>query len=74
MKSREMRKKNVEELKELLFTLEEEHFNLRVQKAMGQLQNSARLRMVKKDIARARTLLTEKPKVTKKNGTVPEKR
>ncbi len=60
MKGREMRKKKVEELKEMLFTLEEEHFNLRVQKAMGQLQNSARLRMVRKDIARARTLLTEK--------------
>ncbi len=62
MKSREMKGKKIEELKEMLFSLEEEHFNLRVQKAMGQLQNSSRLRMVKKDIARVHTLLSEKEK------------
>jgi len=60
MKIEEMKKKSREELREMLLSLQEEHFNLRVQKAMGQLQNSARIRMVKKDIARVNTFLTEK--------------
>jgi len=66
MKIREMREKKAEELKEILFALEEERFNLRVQKAMGQLQNTARLRMVKKEIARAYTVISEKEKEGKK--------
>jgi len=60
MKNAEMKKKSVQELKEMLLSLQEECFNLRVQKAMGQLQNSSRLRSVKKNIARVHTFLAEK--------------
>ncbi len=56
----ELSTKNVVELKEMLASLKEEHFNLRVQKSMGQLTNSARLRMIRKDIARVNTLLTQR--------------
>jgi len=66
MKTTELKKKNAEELKEMLHTLEEEHFNLRVQKAMGQLQNSSRIRLVRKDIARINTFLTENKAVDKR--------
>lgn len=58
MKKVEMKKKSREELKDMLLALEEEHFNLRVQKAMGQLQNTARIRLVRKDIARVHTFLS----------------
>lgn len=58
MKKVEMKKKSREELKDMLLALEEEHFNLRVQKAMGQLQNTARIRLVRKDIARVNTFLS----------------
>ena len=58
MKTLELKKKSAGELKEMLHILEEEHFNLRVQKAMGQLQNSSRIRLVRKDIARINTFLT----------------
>lgn len=40
--------------------LEEEHFNLRFQAKMGQLTNPLRMRYVKRDIARAKTILGEK--------------
>lgn len=66
MKSTEMRKKSIQELKEMLLSLQEECFNLRVQKAMGQLQNSSRLRLVRKDIARVHTFLTEKKAMEEK--------
>ncbi len=59
-KNDDMKKKSIEELKEMLFSLREEHFNLRIQKAMGQLQNTARLRTVRKDIARVHTFLSAK--------------
>ncbi|HOW51952.1 MAG TPA: 50S ribosomal protein L29 [bacterium] len=66
MKTAELKKKNAEELKEMLGSLEEEHFNLRVQKAMGQLQNTSRIRLVRKDIARINTFLAENNAVDKR--------
>jgi large subunit ribosomal protein L29 len=40
--------------------LKKEQFNLRFQRASGQLQNTARVRVVRRDIARAKTLATQK--------------
>lgn len=60
MKAKELRAKNVEELSGLLLERKKELFNLRFQKAAGELQNSSRFLLVRKDIARINTLLREK--------------
>ncbi|MCW5749013.1 MAG: 50S ribosomal protein L29 [Alphaproteobacteria bacterium] len=56
----DLRAKTVDELKTQLVDLRKESFNLRFQKASGQLDNTARMRRVKRDIARIRTVLTQK--------------
>ena len=60
MKTEEMREKTLNELKEMLLSFKEEQFNLKMQKSMGQLENNSRTLAVKKDIARVKTLITEK--------------
>jgi large subunit ribosomal protein L29 len=56
----ELRAKNVEELKQELTNLRQEQFNLRMQRGAGQLANPARFGVVRKEIARIKTVLTEK--------------
>lgn len=60
MKTAEIRGKALSELKEMLLSLKEEQFNLKMQKSMGQLENTSRTTAVKRDIARVKTLITEK--------------
>ncbi len=60
MKAEEVRAKSLDELKELLVSLKKEAFNLRFQKATGQLENTGRIREVRRDIARVNTILREK--------------
>lgn len=55
-----LRDKTLAELQEKLLSYKEEQFNLRMQKGMGQLENSSRIISIKKDIARIKTLITEK--------------
>ena len=62
MKTTELRDKTVKELNEQLLSLKEEQFNLKMQKSMGQLENTSRIRVITKDIARVKTLITEKTK------------
>ncbi|MBK1666855.1 50S ribosomal protein L29 [Rhodovibrio sodomensis] len=62
MKAEEGRAKTVDQLKEQLLQLRKEQFNLRFQKASGQLENTGRVKEVRRDIARIKTLLTEKNK------------
>lgn len=57
MKASEIREMSVDELNEKLTSLKEELFNLRFQLAVNQLENTARLKAVKKDIARIKTTL-----------------
>ena len=57
MKASEVRAMPVDELNEKLVDLKEELFNLRFQLAANQLENTARIRAVKKDIARVKTAL-----------------
>ncbi|MDE5619267.1 MAG: 50S ribosomal protein L29 [Ruminococcus sp.] len=57
MKASEIREMSVDELNEKLTSLKEELFALRFQLAINQLDNTARLRAVKKDIARIKTTL-----------------
>jgi large subunit ribosomal protein L29 len=52
--------KSPDELKQLLTDLKKEQFNLRFQKASGQLENTARVRVVRRDIARIRTVMHAK--------------
>jgi large subunit ribosomal protein L29 len=57
MKATELRHKTPDELKDQLLQLKKEQFNLRFQKATGQLENTARVREVRRDIARIKTIL-----------------
>ena len=60
MKARELKELTAEELLKKEKELKEELFNLRFQHSTGQLDNTARLRQVKKDIARMETVLRQK--------------
>ena len=60
MKAGDVRLKTADELKDQLATLKKEQFNLRFQRASGQLENTARVRVVRRDIARIKTILAEK--------------
>ncbi len=60
MKTSELRKLNADELSVALLQAKEERFNLRFQVATNQLDNTARLRDVKKDIARILTVIRER--------------
>jgi len=58
MKAADLRTKTDDELSDQLGNLEKEAFNLRFQQASGQLENTARVRQVRRDIARVKTLLS----------------
>lgn len=59
MKASEIKDMSVEEMNEKLADLKDELFRLRFQLAVNQLDNTARLKAVKKDIARIKTVLRE---------------
>ena len=60
MKAMQIRDLSLEELARKLADLKEEHSNLKFQHATGQLENTARLKAVKSDIARMYTVLRER--------------
>jgi large subunit ribosomal protein L29 len=60
MKAEDVRTKTVDQLKDELTGLQKEAFNLRFQRVSGQLENTARVRAVRRDIARIKTILSEK--------------
>lgn len=60
MNTQELRDLSKDELMEALLEAKEERFNLRFQVATNQLDNTARLKTVKKDIARILTVMGEK--------------
>lgn len=60
MKAEQVRAKTGDELGDELLSLKKEAFNLRFQKATGQLENTARARQVRRDIARVKTIMREK--------------
>ena len=68
MLAKEIREKTNEELQAQISTLKDELFNLRFQQATGQLENTARLKTVKKDIARIKTVLTERANAGQEQG------
>ena len=60
MKAIELRDKKIDELKKIILDLRKELFNLRFQASSSQLKNTARVRHVRRDIARIKTVLGEK--------------
>ncbi len=59
MKATEVRAKTADQLNDDLASLKKEQFNLRFQKATGQLEKTARIREVRRDIARIKTIAAE---------------
>ena len=60
MSAQELRDKTPDQLREELVNLKKEQFNLRFQAATGQLENPARVKSVRRDVARVLTVLNEK--------------
>ena len=60
MKAVDIRTKTPDELKDQLASLKKEQFNLRFQRATGQLEKTARIREVRRDIARVKTIAAQK--------------
>jgi len=60
MDARELRDRTPDQLRDQLLELKKEVFNLRFQKASGQLENTSRMRVVRRDAARVLTVLNEK--------------
>ena len=67
MKINELKNKTLDQLKSILMDLKKESFNLRFQKANGQLENTSRVKVVKRSVARVLTLINNvsKKKVEK---------
>lgn len=62
MKIADLRSKSSDQLQDQLKQLKKEQFNLRFQQATGQLEKTARVKEVRRDIARVKTLLSEQAK------------
>ena len=60
MNASELREKTPDQLRDALTELKKEAFNLRFQQAGGQMENTARMRSVRRDAARVLTILNEK--------------
>jgi large subunit ribosomal protein L29 len=59
-KAADIRAKSADQLAALLLDLQKEQFNLRFQRATGQLEGVGRVRAVRRDIARVKTIMTER--------------
>ncbi|MEM7462386.1 MAG: 50S ribosomal protein L29 [Pseudomonadota bacterium] len=64
MKASEIRAMTEDQLSDELAKLKKEQFNLRFQKASGQLENTMRVRQIRRDIARIQTIAAEKSAAT----------
>lgn len=60
MTADELKTKTPDQLRDSLVALKKEAFNLRFQQATGQLENTARMRVVRRDVARIKTVLNQK--------------
>ena len=60
MKASDARAMTVDQLDDEVLKLKKEQFNLRFQRATGQLENTARVRQVRRDIARIKTITAQK--------------
>ncbi len=60
----DVRAKSADQLKEMLLDLRKEQFNLRFQRATGQLEAVSRIKVVRRDIARVKTVLAERDRAS----------
>jgi len=60
MKAGDLRAMTLDQLDDEVLKLKKERFNLRFQRATGQLENTARVRQVRRDVARAKTIAAQK--------------
>jgi large subunit ribosomal protein L29 len=67
----DIRAKTPDELAEMLLDLRKEQFNLRFQRATGQQENTSRVRVVRRDIARVKTIQAERSRIAA-NARAPE--
>ena len=63
MTAQDLRDQTAEQLRDQLVALKKEAFNLRFQQATGQLENTSRIRAVRRDVARVNTILNQKAAV-----------
>ena len=59
MKTADLRAKTPDELKQSLLDLRKEQFNFRFQKSVGKIEDTSRIRVVRRDVAKIKTLLNE---------------
>ena len=71
MRAEDVRAKTSDELVDQLRDLKKEQFNLRFQRASGQLENTARVRIIRRDIARIKTILGQR-RASEAAGAVAE--
>ena len=69
MKPADIRAMTIDQIDDEVLKLKKEHFNLRFQRASGQLENTARVREVRRDIARLKTIVQSKRSGTAKAGS-----
>ena len=62
-KASELRAKTEDQLKDQLVGLKKEQFNLRFQSASGQLQNTSRVRVIRREVAAIKTILGQRNRV-----------
>ena len=84
MKTSDVRAMTVDQIDDEVLKLKKEQFNLRFQRATGQLENTARVRLVRRDIAQLKTIARQKragesapaakPKATKSKAAKPKSR
>jgi len=68
MKPADIRAMTIDQIDDEVLKLKKEHFNLRFQRASGQLENTARVREVRRDIARLKTVARSKHRGSAKSG------
>ncbi len=67
-KADDFRAKSADELNDQLVGFKKEQFNLRFQRANGQVENTGRIRILRRDIARIQTILTEQRRAAQAKG------
>jgi large subunit ribosomal protein L29 len=67
-KTEDFRAKSADELSSQLANLKKEQFNLRFQRANGQVENTGRIRVLRRDIARIQTVITEQRRAAQAKG------
>jgi large subunit ribosomal protein L29 len=72
MKAADIQRMTVDQMDDEILSLKKERFNLRFQRATGQLENTARVRLVRRDIARLKTIARQK-RAGEPQGAAPAK-